>query len=458
MPLTAVYADAGVLDLTSDTVHDDVPWSALHRARPRPPLTCRECGHGLHAKVSRTGMRFFAHDAGAPMCALAGESLAHRLLKVELASAIRAAGWHAELEVAGDGWRADVLATSPDGTVRMAWEAQLAAATIDELTERTATMTASGLRVCWITDKDRPFIGHVPSVRIRGDEPETAGEAPTNQADDLTPRTEGVAEPDPATRRHEQLVIDGLGTFRPDWCSRRSACSIRAQHGLGGDRGPCPGHGGWGRPDKALTLPAFVAGVLAGSIRLHTVRAERPWELGRHRPGLLLWTTRPHHVAEQEQVDAGERCREWHERRDAALAPRRQAEADHHAAVAALLARQKALTGPAVELVRAETGGYVGVRDATPDWAMGVPLFVQDFPQAVISPVASRVKGDMVTKLEPLTVIVATEAERARLAKVCAPGQRFAVFDVDVPVAAPPSVPGITVQQAVRTMFGGFRF
>jgi hypothetical protein len=44
------------------------------------------------------------------------------------ARGIRAAGWHAELEVAGDGWRADVHAASPDGQRRTAWEAQLACA------------------------------------------------------------------------------------------------------------------------------------------------------------------------------------------------------------------------------------------------------------------------------------------------------------------------------------------
>src|SRR3546814_5673800 len=73
--------------------------------------------------------------------------MAHRLLKLQLASAIRDAGWYAELEVAGEGWRADVLATSPDGTRRMAWEAQLAQITGAELRERTARMEASGVPV-----------------------------------------------------------------------------------------------------------------------------------------------------------------------------------------------------------------------------------------------------------------------------------------------------------------------
>jgi competence protein CoiA len=126
-----------VLDATVDPLGEGTPWEAIHRARPRAPLTCRECGHGLHAKLSPKGLRFFAHDRAAPTCSLVGETMAHRLLKLQLASAIRDAGWYAELEVAGEGWRADVLATSPDGTRRMAWEAQLAQITVDELRERT---------------------------------------------------------------------------------------------------------------------------------------------------------------------------------------------------------------------------------------------------------------------------------------------------------------------------------
>ncbi|MFE2149290.1 hypothetical protein ACFXAO_04575 [Streptomyces lavendulae] len=65
-------------------------------------------------------------DGNAP-CAPAGESMEHHLLKLELATCIGAAGHHAELEVRGpDGdWRADVMASGPDGRTRMAWEAQL---------------------------------------------------------------------------------------------------------------------------------------------------------------------------------------------------------------------------------------------------------------------------------------------------------------------------------------------
>lgn len=111
-------------------------------------------------------MCFSAHDAEAPNCPLAHMTIAHHLLKVELASAIRQAGWHAELEAAGYGWRADVLAANPDGTTRMAWEAQLAQATIDELTARTETIRASDVDVRW-DGQDRPGWDTCPASASR---------------------------------------------------------------------------------------------------------------------------------------------------------------------------------------------------------------------------------------------------------------------------------------------------
>ena len=360
VPLTAVHRDAGIIDLSPigvATVADKyqasgagsacgadarfepellpgLRWDSIYKARPRPPLSCRECGHGLHAKVSRQGMRFFAHDAHAPECGLAGESLAHRLLKMELASAIRNAGWLAELEVPGNGWRADVLATSPDGSRRMAWEAQLAAATAEDLADRTARMAAEGVWVCWVTDKDRPFIGHVPSIRI-GPEGGFAEEIPSDEASRERPAA--------------QVVLAGLGSFEPGWCEPRAACTIRAQHGYyGHDEAPCSGHGRWGRPQVALTLPAFVGHVLAGVVRVHEAREEQPSAWGRHRPGKLLWTTHRHLLAEQEQLDASAVAARNEQRRTARENARHQAEQDHLAAIAALEARQDALTSPAV--------------------------------------------------------------------------------------------------------------
>jgi len=393
VPLTAQHASAGVLDATVDPLGEGVPWEAIHRARPRAPLTCRGCGHGLHAKVSPKGLRFFAHDRAAPTCSLVGETMAHRLLKLQLASVIRDAGWYAELEVVEDGWRADVLATSPDGARRMAWEAQLAQITVDELHERTARMEAAGVPVCWVTDHERPWIGAVPAIRL-------------SLAD----------EPGPPTAV-DAAVIDGTGVFRESWCPRR-----RCEND-GGAPGRCPGHGWWRPVEPGVDLSVFVAGVLAGTIRAHrTSRYSRSFlESAR-----IVWTTRPHVITERTQLEASERRRD-HD--DLASAEHER----HLAAIAAKLARQQALTPPAVELVGREARGYVGVRDATPEWAMGVPLFVHDMPHGVISPVVSRISAEVRARLRGLTLFVATEAERRALVRACGPGQRIVLFEVEIP-------------------------
>ncbi|WP_369252116.1 competence protein CoiA family protein [Streptomyces sp. R41] len=138
----------------------------IHRARPRAPLRCPACAEPMHAKVSPRGLRFFAHDQLNPDCAHNGESIEHHLLKTELANHVRAAGWHAQLEVSGSGWRADVLATSPDGRRRIAWEAQLSSATGAELAERTERMTSENVEVCWVTDRRTRRLGTVPGIRV----------------------------------------------------------------------------------------------------------------------------------------------------------------------------------------------------------------------------------------------------------------------------------------------------
>ncbi|MEU4360208.1 competence protein CoiA family protein [Streptomyces virginiae] len=93
------------------------------------------------------------------------------MLKLEMAGAIRAAGWFATLEVpAEDGsWRADVMAASTDGTQRMAWEAQLSPITLDDIRARTDRYLDEGIRVCWVSPHKRPprWISAVPAVRVR---------------------------------------------------------------------------------------------------------------------------------------------------------------------------------------------------------------------------------------------------------------------------------------------------
>jgi competence protein CoiA len=171
MPVTfrAVHAQWGTVFAHLPDLGCAQAWEAVWKVRPPAPLTCHECGHPMHAKVSRNGLRFFAHAPGAPDCALALETLAHHMLKLELANAARDAGAHAEMEVRGpDGtWRADVLASDPGGAWRMALEAQLAPVTAAEITARTQRMRAAGVTSLWFSDRLRPpWLGTVPSVRL----------------------------------------------------------------------------------------------------------------------------------------------------------------------------------------------------------------------------------------------------------------------------------------------------
>lgn len=113
---------------------------------------------------------------------------------------------------------------------------------------------------------------------------------------------------------------------------------------------------------------------------------------------------------------------------------------------------------PTIELVHRETGVYPRVADGPrdPKWAMGVPVRVAGDAYAVISPVAGRVDRRLRHSFASLLLVVADERERKRVAAVCDAKQRIVVLSVDVPTTATVSPSnGISVQQAVRTLFQG---
>ncbi len=169
MAFRAIHAGWGRVDSTLPDLGCGQAWEAVWKARPPAPLTCDECGHPMFAKVSHNGLRFFAHAPGAPKCSLALETLAHHLLKLELASGTRDAGAFAEMEVWGPDrrWRADVLASDPAGGWRMALEAQLSPITAADITGRAGQMRADGVPSIWFSDRPRPpWLGVVPSVRL----------------------------------------------------------------------------------------------------------------------------------------------------------------------------------------------------------------------------------------------------------------------------------------------------
>lgn len=370
MPLSADL-DGLVLDATLDEPAPGVPWRSVHRVRPRPSLTCPTCGAPVHAKVSPAPrrLRYFAHDALASDCALSGESLAHRLLKVELASAIREAGWDAQLEVAGDGWRADVLATDPGSSRRIAWEAQLSNQTADVTSERTAKLAASGVEVCWVTDRRAPWLGAAPSVRISHD---------------------GGA----------LRVVEGHARLVAGWCARRQDCcgEILSEPG-----GPCSGHGRWTTPEP-VALGAFTGYVLDGRVVAHLVDAEIAWDLGP-----WVWTA-PAYLRLNDELRQAMRRRESWRRQQALL--REQ----HEQRIGALLQRQDQLRRPVMEWMMQEREKQVVVADGErgPKWAMGVPVYFGQDVLGVVCPVASRVK-DVAHRLANLVVFAATEGERDRL-------------------------------------------
>ena len=143
----------GVVDLTSIT---DEAFAAIWRARTGDRLRCRGCHAPVHAKrIEATGLRFFAHSRAAQYCPSQGETERHLGLKGLFADAFRRAGWQADLEVAGDDWRADVLVRGPRGQ-RVAVEVQLAALTLDAAQDRMRRHRVAGVTTLWVVTEKRP--------------------------------------------------------------------------------------------------------------------------------------------------------------------------------------------------------------------------------------------------------------------------------------------------------------
>jgi competence protein CoiA len=386
MAFRAVHAQWGTIFAHLSDLGCGRSWSEVWKVRPPAPLACDECGHGMYAKTSRTGLRFFAHAPGAPTCALGLESVAHHLLKLELANAARDAGAHAELEARGpDGaWRADVLATDPAGAWKTALEAQLAPITDTDITARTEKMLADGVASIWFSDRSRPpWLGTVPSVR--------------------------VARPD--GEKH-LAVAEGLVKFDGR---------------------------GWS-PVRAL-LPQFLAWVFARRIAPHTTRTPLWYP---QRSLATVWTA-PHYItAETAHLEEEGRRRRIHEARTAALQRERERKREQirarnavtraKALAEATAAEQAARTQPPGRLWQvarvfrrgvdqalaklAEEHGVaaaVGFSTGDPRYAGGVPLVDEHgVPAAVFDPDPGRVRGEAFLLLAGLLLIFPSKADQRR--------------------------------------------
>jgi hypothetical protein len=120
----------------------------------------------VHAPSNPHRPYFFRHRAATGCWLSESETEEHVSLKVLLARLIRSVpAWSADLEVSGNGWRADVLATGPSGR-RIAFEAQLSAASARSIKDRSEAYAAAGVEVCWVTTLRRGWFGAAPSLMI----------------------------------------------------------------------------------------------------------------------------------------------------------------------------------------------------------------------------------------------------------------------------------------------------
>jgi hypothetical protein len=91
------------------------------------------------------------------------ETVYHRTAKQIILETCQSAGWDATLEVAGGGWRADVLAQR--GNVKLAFEVQWSHLRLDDTLERQERYAADGIRGCWFfRTPPNWLIRHEPSA------------------------------------------------------------------------------------------------------------------------------------------------------------------------------------------------------------------------------------------------------------------------------------------------------
>src|SRR5215218_4682392 len=105
MPLKATLNGREVISVLCS----DEDWAAVRAASRNGSYGLRTacCFAPAYASHSPLGLRFFAHKVRPEDCSWAGESDAHQHLKAAAAEAVRArAGWQADVEVCGEGWRA----------------------------------------------------------------------------------------------------------------------------------------------------------------------------------------------------------------------------------------------------------------------------------------------------------------------------------------------------------------
>lgn len=145
----------------------DAEWDALRDTVARDAnasiiLPC--CGSEGYLRRSAMGTPHFAHKRGAH-CDAPGETIHHLKAKADIVIACQRAGYTALTEVAGNDWRADVLAVherAGQSSARIAFEVQWSFLRLEDALYRQNRYARDGVRGCW-------FFRSPPPALVRGD-------------------------------------------------------------------------------------------------------------------------------------------------------------------------------------------------------------------------------------------------------------------------------------------------
>ena len=171
---TATLKGEGVVDLRQVDRQESMK---LHADRD-VPWRCRGCDGRVHMRLHRgeneaIELVTFAHHPGAAeLCRQLGfhtdESPQHHYLKDQLAQAAKSAGWDAELEVPGDGCRADVVVSRKGASSRVL-EAQISPLGEKDAIERSEKYARSFGQPTWTHTRPRPWSKKVEALRVDDD-------------------------------------------------------------------------------------------------------------------------------------------------------------------------------------------------------------------------------------------------------------------------------------------------
>lgn len=158
MPIRALVSGREVIAPRLDSEE----WAELKLAAPAGRgvlLPC--CDSPGFLRTSKLGTNHFVHKSGRH-CDSGGETVEHLWAKAEVVAACLDAGWEATPEVAGEGWRADVLASR--GSARIAFEIQWIPQDDETTRYRQERYALAGVRGCWLQRLPEPDFYAPPPV------------------------------------------------------------------------------------------------------------------------------------------------------------------------------------------------------------------------------------------------------------------------------------------------------